>query len=67
MIEEKKLYPVTILSSLSRGVRDRLMVEGVVLAGDLLKYNVQHLVRLMGLKRHHVEKLKEETRQLDVC
>lgn len=67
LIEEKKLYPVTILPSLIRQVREKLAVEGIVLARDVLSYSVQDLVRLTKVQPHLIQRLQEEARQLCAC
>lgn len=66
MIEEKKLYPAAILPSLTRQARERLAVEGIVLARDLLPYRVRDLARLTKIQPRFARKLQEEARQLSV-
>lgn len=49
-IEKKRLYPVTILPSLSISAARRLSVGGVLLAEDVLKYSAEELIRNFSLK-----------------
>ncbi len=64
LIEKKGLYPITVLPSLTRYTRERLAQKRIILAKDLLKYSVNDLVRLFGIKPNIAKKLQEETKQL---
>lgn len=65
-IEKKKLYPLTILSSIPKGATKRLSDNGVILAIDLLKYSSKDLVKLAGIKPVLAEKIKQEASQICV-
>jgi len=67
LIEKKGLYPITVLSGLSKYVKERLAQERIILAKDLLKYSVNDLVSLTGLRPAAIEKLQEEVKQLCLC
>jgi len=67
LIENKGLYPITILLSLTKDAQERLVQKKVILAKDLLKYSVSDLVRLTGRPSDVVKKLQEEARELCTC
>ena len=67
LIEKKGLYPITALPSLTRYARERLAEKQLMLAKDLLKYSVNNLVRVFGLKSNIVKKLQQEARELCLC
>lgn len=67
LIEEKGLYPITILPSLTRYAKERLAEKRIILAKDLLKYSVNDLVRSFGIKPKVAKKLREETKELCGC
>jgi hypothetical protein len=63
MIEDKGLYPVTILRSVDKEVLEKLFSSGVVLAKDFVEHDVDYLSRT-GLKKSKIKKLMIEARQL---
>lgn len=62
MIERKKLYPVTILRSVTRFTKDRLFQAKIMLAKNLLDYGVEDLKRMTGLSESIVNRIREEIR-----
>lgn len=64
LIEKKGLYPITVLPSLKKYVKERLVQEKVVLVKDLLKYSIGNLSRIAGLRPDAVRKLQEDAKQL---
>ncbi len=67
LIEKKGLYPITVLSSLTRYAKERLIEKRVILAKDLLKYSVGDLVQLTGLQLKVAQKLQKEAKGLCLC
>lgn len=67
LIEKKRLYPVTILPSLTRYVKETLAQKRIILAKDLLKYSTNNLVRITGLRLNIVKKLQQEAKNLCLC
>lgn len=59
-IEKKGLYPVTILPSLSKKVIQRLSEANIIVAGDLLKYSVENLTKLVSISPSFAKKIQEE-------
>jgi hypothetical protein len=62
MIERKKLYPVTILRSVTGFTKDRLFKAKIMLAKDLLNYRVEDLKRMTGLPENTLDKIRKEVR-----
>lgn len=62
LIDKKKLYPVTILTSVSGLERDRLFGAKIMLARDLLNYEPKELEKLTGLPESTVAKILEEVK-----
>lgn len=60
LIEEKALYPITILPSLSDFAKEKLYREKIVLAKDLLKYTHNDLSDGFGIDPRLAKKLREE-------
>lgn len=64
LIEKKSLYPVTALRSLHRGDLTRFSKGEIMLAKDLLKYDIEHITSRTGLSMGKINKLVEEARAL---
>jgi hypothetical protein len=67
MIEEKNLYPVTILKSVKGLVRDGLFQAGIMLVKDLSNYELEDLKRKTGLPQDTLNKIMEEVRKVCIC
>jgi hypothetical protein len=55
MLEEKKLYPITILKNLDRESEEKFGDRGIVLLKQLLDYNVKELAKKTGISRDKIE------------
>ena len=64
LIEKKGLYPITVLLSLTKDAKEKLAEKRLVLAKDLLKYSINNLAKITGLKLNIIEKLQEEAKKL---
>lgn len=64
LIENKKLYPITVLPSLSKHIKKRLAGKEIMLAKDLLDYSVNDLFHQFGLKPSIAGRLRDEARGL---
>ncbi len=62
MIEREKLYPVTILRSVTRFTKDRLFRAKIMLAKNLLDYGVEEFKRMTGLPESTVNRIRKEVR-----
>ena len=64
LIEKKGLYPVTILLSLTRDAKEKLVERQLVLVRDLLKHSTSNLVKMTGIKSNIIKRLQEEAKNL---
>jgi len=65
LIEQKNLYPITILKSINKNTKDKLAQANIMLAKDLLDYNMNDLKRKTGLSENILKKVILEVK--DVC
>ncbi len=63
-IESKKLYPVTVLTSLNKYLNKRFREENIVLATDLLKFTAESLAKRFRIKISLASRLISEAEQL---
>lgn len=59
-VEEKGLYPITILPSLTRYAGEKLAQGKIMLAKNLLEYPDRNLSQRVGLKLRAIQKLQAE-------
>ena len=64
MIEEKKLYPVTILSALRKSFVEILFRHGIILAQDIAHIDEHSLIKKSGMSPHTVRLLKRQAIEL---
>lgn len=62
LIEDKKLYPVTMLRSLDRETRDRLAIRDMILIKDLLEKDVREIKRITDVKPRKLNVLIKEAK-----
>ncbi len=60
VIEENKLYPVTILPSLSKKAAEAFTLKHKMLASDVLSINFKRFAKQTGVSLKELEKLKQE-------
>jgi len=60
MVETKRLYPITILRSVTGPIRERLFQAKVMLARNLLDHELEDLQRTTGLSKSVLNMLREE-------
>ena len=63
-IEKKKLYPVTVLPSLSGMALRKLGYAGILLAKDLLKYSPREAAKFFRISPRMAEKIRQEAEEL---
>ena len=66
LIEKKGLYPITIYKTISSSIKAKLFMAKIVLAKDLMKYNLSDLKRKTGLDENILNKIIEETKKICV-
>lgn len=64
MIIHKKMYPITVLPSLTKFARDQFVQHNMVLAQDLLPYTVDDLKNKFGLSMTLAKKLIYEVQEI---
>lgn len=67
MIEEKWLYPVTIVSGIKSGLIGRLIKENIILLKDLTEMEVKDIKKLLSLSEKKASALKKEADELCLC
>lgn len=60
IIEEKKLYPITVLRTLEKKFEDRLISEGIITCQDLLKLDGRAFQAQTGLDARKISILQKE-------
>jgi len=64
IIEEKKLYPITMLKSLDPKVEVRLGDYGIVLLKQIIELKLEELEKITKLPSNKVKKLLDETKKI---
>jgi len=67
MIENKRLYPVNILSSMTRTSLDILFSNGIFLAKEIADMEENTFLKTSGLDTHSAKSLKKEADALCLC
>tara|TARA_Y100000310_G_scaffold344356_1_gene456703 strand:+ start:249 stop:1061 length:813 start_codon:yes stop_codon:yes gene_type:complete len=64
LIEDKKLYPITILKSVNKSVKHKLSNSGIVLVKNLLDYNLKELKTKVKIQEDILKKAVEEAQKI---
>ena len=67
LIEDKRLYPVTILHSVKKGMLEPLFQADIILAQDIADMDLETFVRKGGLDEHTAGVLKKEADAVCPC
>jgi hypothetical protein len=67
MIEGKRLYPVTIISGIQKGLIDRLISENIILLKDLVSMETVDIQKMVSLPERKAERLKHQAEELCLC
>jgi Holliday junction resolvase len=67
MIEDKKLYPVTIMSNLNSAQIGKLIEHSIILMKDLAKIKEQDIQRLLSISNEKALSLKKQADELCFC
>lgn len=67
MIEDKRLYPVTIVSGIQAGLISKLLKEDIILVKDLVDMNVRDIRRILSLPERKAAALKKQADELCQC
>jgi len=64
MVETKRLYPITILRSVTGPIGERLFQARVMLARDLLDHDLEDLKRKTGLPQRVLDEIRDEAKKI---
>ncbi len=67
MIEDRKLYPVTVLSGMKSGLARKLIQKDIILLKDLVSIDVKDVRKMLSLPENKASLLKERARELCLC
>ena len=62
LVEEKKIYPITILKHLDKVTAEKLFSQNIILASQLLSRTTEKLNFKTGISKNKLNKLREEAR-----
>ncbi len=65
-IEDKSLYPITILFSLKNQSVNKLLENGIIFTEDLIGINVQKTAQELAIPLNEMKKLQEEAEQINI-
>ena len=64
MLDDKKMYPITILRKLDRDSQSKLSKARLMLCKDLLSTDIDGLRRLTGISKKRLSELREEANSI---
>ena len=67
MIEEKKLYPVTVMSGMTTAQLRNLFDQNIILMKDLAKMKVTDIRRILSITEKRAARIKDEADKLCFC
>jgi len=67
MIEEKRLYPVTIISGIKSGLINSLIDHNIILIKDLVEMDIREISKMLSLHESKAAALKKQADELCLC
>ena len=67
MIEEKRLYPVTIISGIRSGLASKLIQKNIILLKDLVDMSPDKISKLLSLTNKKAIALQQQAEKLCLC
>jgi len=64
LITKKKLYPITIVKSISHATKEKLFSAKIMIAKNLLNYSVEDLIQKTGLSKKEIKKILKEVKEI---
>ncbi len=64
MLEDKRLYPITIIKNLSKYVQDKLISNGIVFCIELFENDISDLSSYTGISKKRLIELREEAEKI---
>jgi len=66
MIEERKLYPITVLPGINQRLEEVLIEAGIILTGDLAETSLEKLEKITGLAKKELNILLGQAKSVDI-
>lgn len=67
MIEGRRLYPVTIISGIQKGLTEKLIQKDIILLKDLADRKISDIKKFLSLPEHKAAALKRQADDLCLC
>ncbi len=67
MIEDKRLYPVTIISGIRSGLAKKLIQKNIILLKDLVDMSLADISNMLSLTDKKADALKKQAQELCLC
>jgi len=64
LIEQKKIYPITMLKTLNNETKEKLFKDKIVLVKDLINYPIKDLIKKTCLNEQEINKMIEEAKKV---
>ncbi|MDD4984066.1 MAG: ATP cone domain-containing protein [Candidatus ainarchaeum sp.] len=64
LIENKSLYPITSINSISSKTKEKLFSNNIILSIDLLKYTKKQIIKQTGLSEFEVNNIIKEIKEV---
>ena len=63
-IENKKLYPISILPSIKKNYKEKLFESGIILVQELISLNAEEIMKLLSIDGKKTAKILDEVELL---
>lgn len=67
LIEDKRLYPITIISGIKSGLIKSLIAQNIILLKDLVDMDVTEIMQRLSLPEKKADTLKKQADELCLC
>ena len=67
LIEDKRLYPITVISGIKAGLIKSLIANNIILLKDLAGMNITEIMRILSLPERKASALKKQADDLCLC
>lgn len=64
LIEDKNLYPITVLKDVKRKTIEKLLELNLVLAEDILNEDSKELAKELNISEYEIEKIKQQIKEI---
>ena len=67
LIEEKRLYPVTLLTGIKRGLAEKLVEHDIILLKDLMEMTAEEIASMLSLDARRARRIKRTADEMCDC